>query len=391
MKKYFFFAAIAAMSLASCSNDDVIELKQDEIKFNVVANNTSRAVNVYCNNNMPEDFKVWAYSTNEDGEDVMYINGDLVKKNGTSYATDNVRYWPADKTLNFVAFKNMGGIIINQNNAVAYVADTNNPTGSNEISINSNVAEQVDMLYAITNGQTKAANASAGVSLNFRHLLSQVVFNAKNTNSNNLYIEVTGVKVGNVHECGQPRFNFGTNETTGNFEDHVGETKYTFEPISWEYPTNDYVDYTVAFDKMVLGNTLSALTSANATGKEFSNTAMLLLPQTTTAWVPSAATATPDAEGSGAYVAVNCKIYNVANGDGVKTEKDELLHDGWAYMPVNIAWQQGKKYTYTFIFGQGNGGYDENGDPVLAPVNYNVTVDDFEAVANEDVNMKTIE
>ena len=60
MKK-FFFLAIAATALASCSSDELVELKEgDEIKFTAVADNDSRAETVFCNNNLPADFQLYA-------------------------------------------------------------------------------------------------------------------------------------------------------------------------------------------------------------------------------------------------------------------------------------------------------------------------------------------
>ena len=59
---------------------------------------------------------------------------------------------------------------------------------------------------------------------------------------------------------------------------------------------------------------------------------------------------------------------------------------------MTINWEQGKKYIYTFIFGEG-GGYipdpdpDPNPDPVLIPVTFEVTVDDFVEVPATDVEM----
>ena len=66
--------------------------------------------------------------------------------------------------------------------------------------------------------------------------------------------------------------------------------------------------------------------------------------------------------------------------------------DGYAYVAIptsDIKWEQGKKYVYTFIFGEG-GGYippvdpeepdtdpEDPGKPVLVPITFQVTVDDF--------------
>ena len=47
MKKSMFMVALAAMSLASCSNDNVIEnAKPGEIKFNATTANASRGAAV---------------------------------------------------------------------------------------------------------------------------------------------------------------------------------------------------------------------------------------------------------------------------------------------------------------------------------------------------------
>ena len=40
------------------------------------------------------------------------------------------------------------------------------------------------------------------------------------------------------------------------------------------------------------------------------------------------------------------------------------------------------------VFGEGNGGYNGNGNPVLTPISYTVTVDDFQKGVDADVDMK---
>lgn len=64
-------------------------------------------------------------------------------------------------------------------------------------------------------------------------------------------------------------------------------------------------------------------------------------------------------------------------------------------IPVSaITWEQGKKYIYTFIFGEG-GGYvpptedDDEPEPVLVPISFTVTVDDFIPVNEIEVDMDT--
>jgi hypothetical protein len=72
-------------------------------------------------------------------------------------------------------------------------------------------------------------------------------------------------------------------------------------------------------------------------------------------------------------------------------EGDLELWNGEVAIPAAFDWKEGKKYVYTFVFGEGNGGYTPGGDPVLAPVTFNVTVDDFVPVTNPDIEMETEE
>lgn len=86
---------------------------------------------------------------------------------------------------------------------------------------------------------------------------------------------------------------------------------------------------------------------------------------------------------TGSYLAVKCQIYNVAGGEYAAT--DVCLYDGWAVIPAAFSWVQGNKYIYTFVFGEGDFGYNGgNGDTptpdeekVLTSMNYTVTVDNF--------------
>ncbi|MGM9844254.1 MAG: hypothetical protein ACI30S_08540, partial [Muribaculaceae bacterium] len=103
----------------------------------------------------------------------------------------------------------------------------------------------------------------------------------------------------------------------------------------------------------------------------------------------------PTAEGqNGAYFKVRCKIWNVAAGNGgVKDGNDVLLWDNvkagtttaqYIYVPVKIAWEVGKKYIYTIKFtSDGHGGYTEEGNDVLIPITFSVTVDDFAKGADQ--------
>lgn len=368
MKKILFSAAMALV-LVSCSRDEVIEINRDsdEIRFGVVTDAATRAADVYCNNNLPGAFTVYA---NHNGQ--TYIDGDLIQKDSTAWVNKTgVRYWPKGD-VSFYAHVNGTGFTW---------ASGEVPTIT-DYTVDTLVANQKDLLYAVK------TQSEGQVTLNFRHALSQIVFQAKNTNAN-LYVEIKGVticKLGNVNT-----FTYPTANTDDNIINHDGEgdTETTGAWGRWGDLTGGNTDYAVEFTAVPVpgDNDDKSLTNTNNTGKEFSSNAMLLLPQKTTAWDPEDG---KPADQNGTYFLVDCKICNVA-GDDYATS-DVVLWEGPAAIPVAFNWEQGKKYIYTFVFGDGNGGYDPNPDdptPVLLPITFNVTVDDFVPVENQDVIMDT--
>ena len=142
-------------------------------------------------------------------------------------------------------------------------------------------------------------------------------------------------------------------------------------------------------------------TTKNVADKEYNSNAMLLLPQETTAWDPETYPL-PGTGNTGSYLLVDCAIFNVAGTDYAEGDDvclwGEPQGSGWTTkelaIPVAFDWQQGKKYVYTLVFGEGNGGYDpdpepdpdpEDPDPVLVPITFEITVDDFELVDGGDI------
>lgn len=386
------------MAMASCSQDETIGINHDgdEITFNVVANNATRAADVYCNQNLPGGFYVSAISDGKTYIDKDYVTG----SNGNWTNTSGTRYWP-ETAVDFYAHVNGGD---------AYKWNNGSPKFEG-FTVNNTVGSQVDLLYAVKKNQSKT---NGTVNLNFRHALSQIVFQAKNTNAN-LYVEIAGVSVANVG--GTNTFTFPSADTETNIEhknydtdgDGVYETgefgsiNYNASWGSWAALTQGTEQYNVDFPKTPVPgtNTLVALTTKNEDGKEYNSNAMLLLPQKTTAWDPEA-NPLPGATGNtGSYLLVDCAIFNVAGdkyADGDVCLWGEPQGSGWTTkelaIPVEFDWQQGKKYVYTLVFGEGNGGYDpdpepdpdpENPDPVLVPITFEITVDEFVPVDGGEI------
>ena len=260
------------------------------------------------------------------------------------------RFWPNALSLNFYAVVN-GDIKWNveaEGTAPASIVDFTVPT---------DVAAQKDLLYAVKTDQAKTDGADKmdAVALNFRHALSQIVFNAKNTNEN-LYVEVSGVSIVNV--ANKNTFAFPVANTDNNMEDadHDGsfgnEINYDGSWGKWNALTSGATVYPVNFETVkVEGNKTLVDLTTNATIKdEYNTNALLMLPQTSTAWNPADVPA-PGVNGNadnGSYFLVNCAIYNVS-GDSFDPDVDTPL---WAKkdehkqvaIPMTINWEQGKKY-----------------------------------------------
>lgn len=380
MKKHLVLGALAVLALAACTKSEVVELnKGNEISLTAVTGkNLTKAADGYCNSAMPADFDVWAATAGK-----KYFEAQTYTRDASTntYKSINARYWPAT-AVDFFAAKNYGGsatLTATDPTSLA-VADYTVPT---------TVADQKDFIYAVKKGAKKADGAAV---LNFRHALSQIEFQAKNSNSG-IYVEVTGVTVKQVYSKG----NFSVNvATTNNFVDHTlgaADTDNRSGRCTWA-GQDAKADYAISFDAVALGSEATSLSVTDPDGKEYNANTMYLIPQTVPdLWaVPTPPTTPTPVPATGkAYFEITAKIWNVA-GAAVDKGNDVVLHDGKIAVPIpgSTTWQDGLRYVYTFNFTTyGTGGVDPGtGDPVLTPIELTVSVDDFVDAGNTDVEVK---
>ena len=289
--------------------------------------------------------------------------------------------------------------------------------------------KQKDFMYAVTPGVT----TKAATTLNLRHALSQIEFQAKNQNSK-IYVKVTGVKVMNVKDQGTFTLPVATTLTdkytgTGEGDKHttlpsLGASETIKNQGVWS-PKSGNAQYTITTlkddateindvnkkEKNVPGNgTVVSLTVTDPSKKEYNPNTLYVLPQSfgasadTQLWNGTAALMnegkTAYETNTGAYLILTCQIFNVANPNSSDPNGCYVSSDiavwGTATKAKDIAvklpnteWEQGKRYVYTFTFTEaGNGGYNpEDNTPVLTPITLSVTVDDFVDGGSKDVNM----
>lgn len=398
MKCNVFNVIGVAMLLAACSNDEVIEMKQDPITFNVTTENVTRtrADSISTTNNLNK-FIMYAYynAGTEDAKTTTYIYCDTVKKNKETWSVvGGNRYWPSSGNLDFYAVAN--------NDKDAYKYDKDKGTVTVTHAVNETVNKQTDLLYAVTKGMNKTSNETNGVSFNFRHALSQIAFSAKCLNAH-LKVTIREVKLANVK--GKGTLTLPTSSTTPQYNaSATSPTKPADGTIgTWALSNEDATSYSFTLDNNVelkgkVDNAKNLSEKKDSNDKDVYDNYMLLIPQTTKAWATTAekATAIKDDKDKGSYLAVMCKIENYVDDNTTVRlwpKLDDTENDlDYVYIPVKFDWSAGHKYTYTFIFGDSSsssegGGYDDQGKKVLSTVKYTITVDDFIDETAENVTM----
>lgn len=385
MKKVIFGTALASMALLSaCSSDNelanVETAANNAIGFHVVGNKaeTRAKANIIDNNNITDtDFRVFAFTRNsEDGSDVNAFMGEKTDDKGQTgvkidYINDDwnyvnksdLHYWPTSTALNFYAVSpadiatNMFG---HHSWSIEKKAKTISYSCCDEYN-NSEGAVNYDLMYAIKENQTQASN-NGKVKFQFKHILSQVVFQAK-TQLEDMQVDIKDIKIHNIKHGGT--FTFPTTSTE--------DGSWSLSPILAN-PSQPGNAFTVVKDK--------SITVKNTVIDISSDTPMLTIPQQLTAWDVTTPNPKTKMEADAAdpiqsYLEISCRIQ----------QKGEYLFgkDGYdtIYVPFGTTWQIGKRHIYTLIFG---GGYNDQGQPILMPINFQAETSDW-VDANSDINM----
>lgn len=358
MKKKFFFMAAAAIALASCSSEDVVEVNNgNAIDFRVTMGAETNSRGAETNTDNLGQFYVTAISNN-----ALYFENVLFSKGDDNKYKSAIEYlWPGTGTVDFYAYSYFAGITDNALNALVSsnfgtVSVTSTSQTITGFTPNTDVAKQIDLVTATGTGSN--ANKEAGLALTFKHALSQIQIKAKNGNTNYKY-EVVGVKIGNVANTGT--FTFKPAEGVEPWASQSGNTTYEVT-----YTTAKELNATAVDIMDNVGN-------ANA----------MLVPQQLTAWEPSSKAIT-----SGSYLAVKLKITMVGTRNVIYPKPAEGATEqyAYAYIGIDTKWDAGYRYIYTLDFTNG-AGFDEGGDPILGgPIAFTADVTgwvDYKKEGNE--------
>lgn len=367
MKKNLFMtaAAIAAL-LTGCSTDEEIAnietSAKNAIGFNIVSNGAETKATIYGNGSKDFGFDVFAfdnldnYFMGKEGEHGYTQNEDLSfthdgvqiipteEGNWVYKNAEEVAYWPTTNSLDFYAvsptnfdaqyyYSHYLWSIKSDKQTIVY-------TTTNEFQTN---LKDLDVMYAVAKRQTKDTKQGV-VQLNFKHILSQVLFRAK-VQYESMSVTIKEMKIHNLA---------------------LGGT-FTFPSADVEPTLTNWTS-----TKTHLTTTIKNSNTTNVVAKSVNtpvdiigiNNPMLVIPQTLTAWDTSISKEDADKDENSyqCYLEVGCKI----------EQNEATVYDGTLYIPFGTEWQPGKRYTYTLIFG---GGYDDKGKPILTPITFEPTVE----------------
>lgn len=193
MNKKFFMgiAAMAALTLVSCSSDDLDSLsdnssKNEAISFDgylgrsAVAVNGSRGseVDIKALQESTEGFGVFGnYSSTTEGTPAygnsLFKNQQVTyDKTKSKWTYSPLRFWPTQGHIDFLAYapydSQYDNIVTKDNQKLTFIVD-------------SNITNQKDLLYANAVGQTKDGISSTGnkVKFQFAHALSKLGYKVK--------------------------------------------------------------------------------------------------------------------------------------------------------------------------------------------------------------------
>lgn len=331
-------SAAAALFATSCSKDQVSEANQgNAIRLKSFTGAATKATETTAAD--MTDFKVHAFTGTNPSFTAFFTDTYVNNGGGTSFSPEGgTHYWPADGTQNcvFMGYSpaDLGNAIFDETDG-APVATVTDPTSSTIAGLKQvqHADGQVDLLVFRNHGTGN--NNASGVNLYMQHAMSQIVVQAANYNPN-ITVKVKAVK---IFVKGKGTLTLPTSS--------IMELNSPIPRSSWTVD-NTYHSFVAGGkggDTPTQEVTVSTTTTA-PTNLMFSEGGFMLIPQQLEAWTSSNAA-------DGAYIAVLCNI----------TQGTTQLHPsttpggyGYAAVPINTAWDPGKKYTYTLQFFKDNGG-----------------------------------
>lgn len=363
MKQKLFLAAMAAIAMTSCSNDETLEINtgtERAIDFRTamatratettIVNLNSFYVTAFNENKLAfpyfENLEFTKTKTDAEAE----TEEDAEEEGSTYFVSEKKYYYPGDGTnLTFYAYA-PSATDLGTGSSIA-TDNTNKNLTLTDFSPATDISKQVDFITANATGNK--SNAETGVPLVFKHRLSQIKINATTQNGGTYVYNVKGIRIAQV-------------ASKGNFAFKEEKWANLGEKNNYECTFNEAIE---------INQNETELMAACGTA--------MLIPQELQAWDKDNDKPNNDA---GAYISLYVRI-TTKDGALVYPFNDNENEYAWAAIPVGTTWEAGKRYVYTLRFNEGAGYVDpeektHQGEQILnGEVKFEVSVDDWEKEA----------
>lgn len=360
MNRVMYLCTAAVLALASCSNDEIVEIAQgDAISFRSVVGLNTRASEL-TTAGLQQNGKLYVTTFKGDG-DLLFDETEF-SYNGSEWAATPAQFWGKNDKLDFyITYPKLDewqkDFKLTKDNLGEWIR---------LITVDEDIPDQKDYVWACLKDVSKT---SLAVPVTLKHACAQIEMKAKNDNSNYI-IKVKGIRLNGVNKQAQFQFSTGT---------------CTYYAINTR-------DYELIYDSpVILDGTVKSLMGTAGSA--------ILPPQP-----PVGTLAYPwdgnDVTSLCTYLSVKINV-TTKRGASVypagSTADNETY--GWAAVGVEYAWGSGNKYIYTLDFTNGAGRVDpkdpgvdvdpggndpEKGEPILGnPINFTVTVTDWNEEKND--------
>ena len=390
MRKIF-IAALAAVAMVSCAKDEAVEINKGEaIGFAATTGRVTRTATIDDITEF-DQFRVWGFHKADAtaAETALMTNIAVSKTKSGWFYGDDAYFWPSVGTCDFYGIYPTTDDVTTSPITVDMAAKTVTYALK---SFGMGEWYPTDWVYAVN---VDEARQTTKVPMNFRHAMSQIVFQVSNTNKN-LKVTIPAGSIDLICASQKGVYTLPSEDTAieANYADRVmgsWDVDETHRPVS--------ECFAVA---AINGAVLDGASDCFVADFMAEDGAMVTVPQTVAAYDYAN---DGDNEKLQAYFRMKVLIeqedteiwpgYNSVGG----LESVVKGRAYWVAIPISATWDEGKKYTYTFIFGNGAGivppgtpepeDEDPNpvppGTPILAPIDFTVTIDDIVDTDNTNI------
>lgn len=328
MNKAIYICASMALMLASCSNDETVELaKEKGISFRGMVGLNTRAQNTGTTELLDgKALYVTTFKPGDDG-DLLYEETEYTYDGSVWVATPEQSWGGNDKLSFFLTYPKLD----EWENGAELTKDNKTVT----VTVDGDIPQQKDYLAVYLKDAAKTQQGAA-VNANLQHVLSSVEIWAKNGNKAFQY-KVKGIRICGANSIGGINF--------------AGQ----FACSNTNTPKNYELTYANA---ITLGGDAKSIMGPKLNDTNKSENA-ILIPQTTTEWNGGDISVDNVTPVTGSYISVLINLTATAGAviyPAGSTADQETY--GWVSVPVAFNWTGGNKYVYTLDFSDGAGKVD---------------------------------